>query len=57
MVNGVPVMVVRDLRMREGEGWAPLTHGHIQLQSEGAETYFRRITLEPITSLPRVIKN
>ncbi|MDG3441366.1 3-keto-disaccharide hydrolase [Nitrospirillum amazonense] len=55
VVNGVPVMVVRDLRMREGEGWSPLTHGRIQLQSEGAETYFRRITLEPITSLPKVV--
>ncbi|TWB40474.1 uncharacterized protein DUF1080 [Nitrospirillum pindoramense] len=57
VVNGVPVMVVRDLRMREGGAWVPLTHGRIQLQSEGAETYFRRITLEPITRLPRVIQD
>lgn len=57
VVNGVPVMVVRDLRMREGAGWMPLTHGRIQLQSEGAETYFRRITLEPITRLPRVVQD
>lgn len=50
VVNGVPVMEVRDLK---ADG-APLTHGAIQLQSEGAETFFRDITLEPITSLPRV---
>jgi hypothetical protein len=51
VVNGVPVMEVRDL---QADG-APLTHGAIQLQSEGAETFFRDIVLEPITSLPRVV--
>ncbi|WP_165188905.1 3-keto-disaccharide hydrolase [Caulobacter soli] len=50
VVNGVPVMEVRDLKA----GDAPLTHGAIQLQSEGAETFFRDIVLEPITSLPKV---
>jgi hypothetical protein len=50
VVNGVPVMEVRDLK---ADG-APLTHGAIQLQSEGAETFFRDITLEPITSLPKI---
>jgi hypothetical protein len=51
VVNGVPVLEVRDLK---ADG-APLTHGAIQLQSEGAETFFRDITLEPITSLPKVV--
>lgn len=51
VVNGVPVMEVRDL---QADG-APLTHGAIQLQSEGAETFFRDIVLEPITSLPKVV--
>ena len=51
VVNGVPVLEVRDLKA-DGQ---PLTHGAIQLQSEGAETFFRDITLEPITSLPRVV--
>ncbi len=50
VVNGVPVMEVRDLKA-DGQ---PLTHGAIQLQSEGAETFFRDIVLEPITSLPKV---
>ena len=30
-------------------------HGHIQLQSEGAETWFRSITVEPIRSLPKLV--
>jgi len=51
VVNGVPVMEVRDLKAN-GQ---PLTHGAIQLQSEGAETFFRDIVLEPITSLPKVV--
>ncbi|CAN5290455.1 DUF1080 domain-containing protein [soil metagenome] len=51
VINGVPVLEVRDLKAN-GQ---PLTHGAIQLQSEGAETFFRDITLEPITSLPRVV--
>jgi hypothetical protein len=50
VVNGVPVLEVRDLKA-DGQ---PLTHGAIQLQSEGAETFFRDITLEPITTLPKV---
>ncbi|WP_083901297.1 DUF1080 domain-containing protein [Azospirillum sp. B4] len=56
VVNGVPVMAVRELREWHGDRASePLTHGRIQLQSEGAETFFRRITLEPITTLPRVV--
>jgi hypothetical protein len=51
VVNGVPVMEVRDMRA-EGQ---PLTHGAIQLQSEGAETFFRDIVLEPITVLPKIV--
>lgn len=51
VVNGVPVLEVRDMRA-EGQ---PLTHGAIQLQSEGAETFFRDIVLEPITALPKIV--
>lgn len=32
----------------------PLTAGRIQLQSEGAETYFRNLTIEPIDHLPQI---
>lgn len=56
VVNGVPVAEVRGLATIAPDGSrTPLTHGHIQLQSEGAETWFRRITVEPIRSLPRLV--
>lgn len=51
VVNGAPVMEVRDLKAN-GQ---PLTHGAIQLQSEGAETFFRDMVLTPITALPKVV--
>lgn len=56
VVNGVPVAEVRDLATIAADGSRrPLTHGHIQLQSEGAETWFRAITVEPIKTLPRIM--
>jgi len=51
VVNGVPVMEVRDLKA----GDQPLTHGAIQLQSEGAEAFFRDIVLEPIATMPKMV--
>lgn len=54
VVNGVPVMEVRGIcqpQVADGP-CVPLTHGAIQLQSEGAETFFRNIVLEPIGRLP-----
>lgn len=56
VVNGVPVAEVRDIATIAPDGRRqPLTHGHVQLQSEGAETWFRAITVEPIRSLPRIV--
>jgi hypothetical protein len=56
VVNGVPVAEVRGLATLAPDGTRlPLTHGHIQLQSEGAETWFRAITIEPIRTLPRLV--
>lgn len=56
VVNGVPVAQVKDLAVIAPDGSRqPLTHGRIQLQSEGAETWFRNITVEPITALPRIV--
>jgi hypothetical protein len=54
VVNGVPVMEVRGICEPEGGNGrcVPLTHGAIQLQSEGAETFSRSIRLEPIDHLP-----
>ena len=55
VVNGVPVGEVHDLATIGPDGRQPLTHGRIQLQSEGAETWFRAITVEPITTLPKIV--
>lgn len=56
VVNGEPVMAISSLCAREaGDAECRrLTRGRIQLQSEGAETFFRRFTLEPIDRLPSV---
>lgn len=54
VVNDTPVMEVWgicELKVSGGE-CVPLTHGAIQLQSEGAETFFRRMVLEPIDRMP-----
>lgn len=58
VVNGVPVMAAQDLSTTDTPGGPrrPLVKGRIQLQSEGAETYFRDITLEPIARLPRIVR-
>ncbi|WP_077228755.1 3-keto-disaccharide hydrolase [Sphingomonas hengshuiensis] len=56
VVNGVPVMALTDLAEIDAAGRrVPLTHGRIQLQSEGAETFFRDIRVEPIARLPRLV--
>lgn len=55
VVNGVPVMAASGLTTTEGTGKPhPLVQGRIQLQSEGAETWFRDITITPIARLPRI---
>jgi hypothetical protein len=55
VVNGVPVMVIDGLSIVGADGKRePLMRGRIQLQSEGAETFFRNIRVEPIAALPKV---
>ena len=55
VVNGVAVMELRDVAEIDSSGKrVPLTHGRIQLQAEGATTYFRNIRVEPIRTLPRL---
>ncbi|NML92859.1 3-keto-disaccharide hydrolase [Novosphingobium olei] len=56
VVNGTPVLAASGLSTTDEAGRRhPLTEGRIQLQSEGAETYLRDITLTPITRLPRIL--
>jgi hypothetical protein len=56
VVNGVPVMELRDVGALDPAGRrVALVRGRIQLQSEGAITWFRNIRIEPIRTLPRVV--
>jgi hypothetical protein len=56
VVNGVPVMELHELSVTDTNGVTrPLTKGRIQFQSEGAETYFRNIIVEPIAGLPKIV--
>ena len=52
VLNGVPVLSVTG--MTGGKDHLPLTRGKIQLQSEGAETFFRNVTLRQIEKLPGI---
>ena len=53
MVNGKVVMVLYKLRQPGANGDKPLTEGKIQIQSEGAEVFYRNLTVEEITSIPK----
>jgi Domain of Unknown Function (DUF1080) len=53
VVNGKVTMVLYNLRQVENEKETPLTKGKIQLQSEGAELFYRNIQLEEISALPK----
>ncbi|MCW3846084.1 DUF1080 domain-containing protein [Sphingomonas sp. LB-2] len=54
VVNGVVVMFLRDVAEIDAAGKrVPLMRGRIQLQAEGATTYFRNIRIEQIGTMPR----
>jgi len=52
VVNGVVVMVLYHSSQLSKTGLAPLTEGKIQIQSEGAEVFYRNIQLEKINKIP-----
>lgn len=49
VVNGHVVLSLDKARLNDG---TPQTRGKIQIQSEGAEVYYRNIKLRPITEFP-----
>jgi hypothetical protein len=53
MVNGKVMMVLYHNRQMDNGHELPLTKGKIQIQSEGAEVYYRQIQIEPIDRLPQ----
>lgn len=52
MVNGKVVMVLYKLSQPQDSGETPLTKGKIQLQSEGAEVFYRNLEVEEISAIP-----
>ena len=45
IVNGTTVFRAKNLRQPDG---TPLTKGRIQLQSEGAEIFYRNLEIQPL---------
>ena len=56
IVNGKVNNRVYNARYLQDGEEVPLTSGKIQLQSEGAEIFYRNVRIEPITSIPEVVK-
>jgi len=52
MVNGKVVMVLYRNKQNDNGNESPLTKGKIQIQSEGAEIFYRQIKIQPIRQLP-----
>ena len=53
VVNGVVVMAIKDALDKNGE---PLTSGQFQIQSEGAECFYKNIQIRSIKSFPKDLK-
>ena len=54
MVNGAVVMVAEDIVRDDG---TPLSEGHIQIQSEGAEAWYRDMRIRPIDAFPAAVRD
>ena len=52
VVNGVVMMILYNQKQLDNDQILPLTRGKIQIQSEGAEVFYRQIKVEPIDRLP-----
>ncbi len=55
VVNGVVVMILYHSSQLEKNGLVPLSQGKIQIQSEGAEVFYRNIQVEKINQIPPTI--
>ena len=53
VINGHVIMALDNIRLKDG---TPLSAGKIQLQSEGAEVYYRDVRIQPITEFPEEIQ-
>ncbi len=53
VVNNRVNMILYRLRQTDSDGSAPLRKGKIQIQSEGAEVFYRNISIEKIKRIPQ----
>jgi Domain of Unknown Function (DUF1080) len=56
LLNGHVNLVALNPRYLDGATWRPLTHGKMQLQSEDAEVYYRRIEARPLFTIPEALR-
>jgi hypothetical protein len=56
IVNGELVMILDKAESKTENGFSPVTRGKIQLQSEGAEAYYRRVKIKELQELPDFLK-
>jgi len=55
VINGITVMVLYHSRQADnGKEW-PLTKGKLQIQSEGAEVFYKQIRLQSLSRIPQQI--
>ncbi len=57
LVNGQVNLVLLNARYQEGESLKPMNRGSIQIQSEGAELFFKEIKLKPLDRMPKDIQD
>jgi hypothetical protein len=57
LFNGQVTMVLRNARHAVGEALVPLLRGKIQLQSEWAEVYYRKIEVRPLKEFPQELRD
>jgi hypothetical protein len=52
MINGIVMMVLYHSSQLENGSLVPLTKGKLQIQSEGAEIFYKDIVIEPLIAIP-----
>jgi hypothetical protein len=52
VINGKVMMILYQTKQMDNGQETPLTMGKIQIQSEGAEVYYKQIKIQPIDKLP-----
>ena len=57
MINGKVMMVLYNSRQLENGQAIPLVKGKLQIQSEGAEIFYKHITIEPVDAIPTEFLN